>query len=75
LRPQPAGGIIPGMIGVKPRTKLLAHIKDELKVDDATAARYAKFLGDTFEASEDGKKMVIRDEKGVILALLSIQPV
>jgi hypothetical protein len=62
------------MTGVKPRTKMIAHIKAELGVDDVTAARYSKLLGDTYETSEDGKKFVIRDEKGIILALLSIQP-
>jgi hypothetical protein len=63
------------MTGVKPRTNRIAQIKSELGVDDATAAQYDKFMGDTFETSEDGKKFVIRDRKGFILALLSIQPV
>lgn len=63
------------MTGIKPRTKRLAQIKAELGVDDATSERYDKLMGDTFETSEDGTKFVIRDEKGVILAFLSILPV
>ena len=63
------------MTGVRPRIKRIARIKDELGLDDVTAARHDRLLGDTFETTEDGKKLVIRDKKGVILALLSSQPV
>jgi hypothetical protein len=53
---------------------LADSLRKRFGLDEETALQYAAAIGDTPEFDKDGAEIIVRGEKGVILARLSNLP-